>query len=398
MKKIGLYEAAGYFEKLVPGGAARRLLQQSWRMLQRTKLLKGVITGRPSAPYVQIGPVSVCNFSCFFCHTHSNRIPKGEFSDQRNEEYYSKLFRDRSGLVMPLPMFQALIEDLRKIGVREIDLSGIGEPLLHPDIVEMVRYAHDHGIHCNITTNGALLSEAMAENLLQAGLSSITISVNSLDPQTYKTTHGVSSDEILQKLFATIGFLSEQKKRRVGFRLNASFAVSRLNLQELEQAAVFFSRHGFNAVYYRPYIALQHAPELVLTDEEAAEASALLKRLTGSDQDFFAIWSQAHRTKSVALPCYVGYLFCFVNSNGDVFPCCGCKTVMGSLGQQRFAEIWTGERYTAFRKNATRFYRRGSTPVACDCAACPEPVMQKQRFGIIGGMAEKMADMKDLLH
>jgi cyclic pyranopterin phosphate synthase len=73
----------------------------------------------------------------------------------------------------------------REIGIRKIRLSG-GEPLIRPDIVEIVEKISTLGFKdVSITTNGTLM-ERYAEKLVKAGLNRVNVSLDTLNPDTYK--------------------------------------------------------------------------------------------------------------------------------------------------------------------------------------------------------------------
>ncbi|MEZ4648828.1 MAG: radical SAM protein [Candidatus Eisenbacteria bacterium] len=74
----------------------------------------------------------------------------------------------------------ALIDELAEdLGVRRIRLLG-GEPFLRPDVMDIVRHAKSRGIHVNVVSEGSLVDEAMAEEIVASGLDSIRFSVDGL--------------------------------------------------------------------------------------------------------------------------------------------------------------------------------------------------------------------------
>lgn len=77
------------------------------------------------------------------------------------------------GSQLPLDTVRELLEDAAEARVPAVRLYG-GEPLLHPDVVEMVRIASDLGVGCYMTTNGLVLDRKIAD-LHAAGLRKVTI-------------------------------------------------------------------------------------------------------------------------------------------------------------------------------------------------------------------------------
>lgn len=81
-------------------------------------------------------------------------------------------------------LFRSLLPDLAEI--RSLVLSGIGEPLLHPALEEMIataRTAMPTGSSIGLQSNGLLLDQERAEKLLAAGLSTICLSLDNLRPR-----------------------------------------------------------------------------------------------------------------------------------------------------------------------------------------------------------------------
>jgi radical SAM protein with 4Fe4S-binding SPASM domain len=82
---------------------------------------------------------------------------------------------------MPMEMYRRIIDDCGKHGLFTLKFSMRGEPLLHPEIVEMVRYAKEKGVReVWINTNIGPLKEKMARGLVEAGTDWITVSFDGL--------------------------------------------------------------------------------------------------------------------------------------------------------------------------------------------------------------------------
>ncbi len=76
-----------------------------------------------------------------------------------------------------LNALRPIIRQLRELGAKRIHLIE-GEPLLHPDIIEIVKTITEQGMASELTTNGFLATESMARDLITAGLASVTISID----------------------------------------------------------------------------------------------------------------------------------------------------------------------------------------------------------------------------
>ena len=121
--------------------------------------------GRP-VTNLRISLTSRCNLSCIYCHAEGEKNPEAEMSTDE---------------------IIAIMQTAAKFGIRSIKFTG-GEPLIRPDILQIVR-AVPKGIEASITTNGILLAD-MAADLKAAGLRRVNVSLDSLNPETYKKITG----------------------------------------------------------------------------------------------------------------------------------------------------------------------------------------------------------------
>ena len=101
-----------------------------------------------------------CNLRCVHCYSQSH-----------NENYDGELTHDQG---------MALIEDLGKFKVPVLLFSG-GEPLMRPDLFELIQHAKKNGMRAVISTNGTLITKEMATKLKDFGLSYVGISLDGLE-------------------------------------------------------------------------------------------------------------------------------------------------------------------------------------------------------------------------
>ena len=118
--------------------------------------------------YLRISVTDRCNFRCIYCMPEEGVCPLSHFDILRIEEI-ARVVRVAAGM-----------------GVRSVRLTG-GEPLVRRGIVDLVReVARTPGIeNVSMTTNGALLP-ALADDLRQAGLSRVNISLDTMDADQFR--------------------------------------------------------------------------------------------------------------------------------------------------------------------------------------------------------------------
>ncbi|MCH7910384.1 MAG: GTP 3',8-cyclase MoaA, partial [Candidatus Hydrogenedentes bacterium] len=147
--------------------------------------------GRPMRD-LRISVTDTCNLRCPYC------MPQEEYGDQY--EFLS------SGELLSFQEITRLAGIFARLGVSKIRLTG-GEPLLRPRLPELVRSLQDiEGVEeIAMTTNGVLLAKH-AHALRQAGLTRITVSLDSLDPEAFGLMNGrgLTPDKVLAGLDAAL--------------------------------------------------------------------------------------------------------------------------------------------------------------------------------------------------
>ncbi|MDD9937028.1 MAG: radical SAM protein [Myxococcales bacterium] len=119
--------------------------------------LSRVVDDQPWAAHLYV--TDNCNLDCHYCNEYDNSVPHPETADLKR-----------------------WMRKIRELGVARIGFQG-GEPLLHPDIVELVRYAKSLGFFkVSMSSNAFLLKEEHIEAFERAGLDSLQISVDRMTP------------------------------------------------------------------------------------------------------------------------------------------------------------------------------------------------------------------------
>lgn len=115
---------------------------------------------------VYIEPTNSCNLRCRTCIRNTWGEPEGYLDSQI-------LYRLLKGLEGARPRFF---------------FGGFGEPLMHPEIVPMIRACKDAGAAVELITNGTLLSTKCSVELMEAGLDGLWVSLDGATPHTYTIT------------------------------------------------------------------------------------------------------------------------------------------------------------------------------------------------------------------
>ena len=120
-------------------------------------------------PYLQIEPTSICNYRCVFCYQTDNNFNK------RSTGFMGH---------MKFDTFKLIIDQAEK-NVEFISLASRGEPLLCPEIKQMLAYTRDKFLNLKINTNASLMDEKMSHAILKSGVKTLVFSADAADDKLY---------------------------------------------------------------------------------------------------------------------------------------------------------------------------------------------------------------------
>jgi MoaA/NifB/PqqE/SkfB family radical SAM enzyme len=121
------------------------------------KFLRGLVdTSHPLL--VQIIPIRRCNIDCGYCNEYDKVSPP-----------------------IPTDVMKTRIDKLAELGTSVVAFSG-GEPMLHPDLDDLIRHIRRHGMMAGLITNGYFLVPKRIQELNDAGLDFLQISIDNVEP------------------------------------------------------------------------------------------------------------------------------------------------------------------------------------------------------------------------
>lgn len=161
-----------------------------------------------SPRYLRVSLLSACNLQCSYC------LPPG---------------KPRRSISAPYDKVCRAIRFLHDCGIRKIRFTG-GEPTLYKDLCGLVAFTKeiDRNIHTAVTSNGVLL-EAKAWKLSDAGLDSINISIDTLNPDKFRALTGNARlNQVIAGIDAATAYIGKVKLNCVLIRGINDHAVDKL--------------------------------------------------------------------------------------------------------------------------------------------------------------------------
>ena len=115
--------------------------------------------------------------------------------------------------------------------VKTLFFGGMGEPLIHNDILYMVQKAAETGRRVELITNATQLSPEMSERLLDAGLSTLWVSIDSFEEQRYGNIRENSALSLVKENLRAFNHLRKKLGKRA--ELNLTFVVMKSHVHQL---------------------------------------------------------------------------------------------------------------------------------------------------------------------
>ena len=119
-----------------------------------------------------------CNLACTFC-------------------YHRELTKEQK-IHMEFDLFKKIIDEAKMYNLPAVNLNGLGEPITHPRLVDMIQYCKDSNIEdIMFHTNGTVMTEKLATKLIKAGLTQIIFSLDTTDKKIFEEMRvGANFEEV----------------------------------------------------------------------------------------------------------------------------------------------------------------------------------------------------------
>jgi MoaA/NifB/PqqE/SkfB family radical SAM enzyme len=266
----------------------RRKIRAIFFQLRQARVVAKAMQSRRHPIVAHIVPIRRCNLSCAYCN-----------------EY------DDSSKPVPLAVMLSRIDRLVELGTTVITISG-GEPLLHPELDQIIRQIRRGGSVATLITNGYLLTPERIRRLNRAGLDHLQISVDNVDPDDV-------SKKSLKVLDKKLQWLAEHAE----FQVNIN---SVLGTSERPQDSVVVA-HRARELGFATTVGIIHDGSGQLRPSGDAEQQVYKEMVQSSGQSFstFAYYNQFQKNLMRGLAndwsCRAGSRYLYVCEDGLVHYC-----------------------------------------------------------------------------
>ena len=204
----------------------------SHKLMFHVARVKDWLDGKIVSPiYLEIAPSGSCNHRCIFCAL-----------DYLN---YKVQFLDKN-------ILKKTVKQAAELGIKSVMYAGEGEPLVHKDISEVVKYTKDAGIDVSITTNGVLMNAQFIVKSLKY-LSWIRISFNAGTAGKYAKIHGTAERDFYKALENIKFAVKYKKSSNLKCTIGVQFLMLPENYKEAEKLAGILKKIGADYLTIKPY-------------------------------------------------------------------------------------------------------------------------------------------------
>lgn len=239
---------------------------------------------------------------------------------------------------------KTLLEQIARAGFKIMIFSG-GEPLMRPDIVELVAYAASLGLRPVFGTNGTLITLEMAQKLKAAGAMGMGISLDSMDREKHNKFRKFPG--------AWEGAVQGMRNcRAAGLPFQIHTTVMEWNNHELEALTDFAVAEGAVAHHFFFLVPTGRAKTIEAESLRAEAYEDTLTRIMKKQQEveielkptcapqFLRIAAQMGMKTRFRRGCLAGTAYCIISPRGKVQPCAYLNMELGDVRQTPFDEIW----------------------------------------------------------
>jgi MoaA/NifB/PqqE/SkfB family radical SAM enzyme len=232
----------------------------------------------------QLVVIRRCNLSCGYCN-----------------EY------DKTSEPVPYDELCRRIDKLYELGTWSIEFTG-GEPLEHPRLIDLVRYARDKGFYqIELISNGYLWNEAKVHELNAAGLDRLQISVDGVEP-----------NDVTVKVLRPLRKKLETIARHAKFRVTLNSVVGSAPAGEALEVVEFAKRHGVRA---RVQLVHDGDGQLALDSQQAQEYADIRRAIGKRFAEAGDYREKLMTVGAASFKCRAGSRYLYVDEHGMVRWC-----------------------------------------------------------------------------
>jgi radical SAM protein with 4Fe4S-binding SPASM domain len=236
-----------------------------------------------------------------------------------------------------------LMDQICQVSKPLLILSG-GEPLLRPDIYELIQYGASKGLKIGLGSNGSLIDDVVATKLKAAGIATVSISLDSHIPAQHDEFRGVAGS--WQK---AVNACKALRKNNVLVQVNTTLTQQNYDqIDDIMSLAEEIGVENFHLFFLVPTgrgskltdISPQKYEDMISNTFAKVTKHKLNVRPSCAPQFMRIAKGMGLDMRQWVRGCMAGLYYCRIYPNGDVTPCPYLPVKLGNVKEKSFKEIW----------------------------------------------------------
>jgi radical SAM protein with 4Fe4S-binding SPASM domain len=315
-----------------------------------------------------------CNLKCPHCYINAT-----------TEELKDELTTEES---------KNLIDQICEVSRPLLILSG-GEPLLRPDVYEIIRYGASKGLKMGLGSNGSLIDATAAKRLKDAGIETVSISLDSHIPEQHDEFRGVSGS--WEKAVGAIKALQEN-----GVMVQVNTTLTHQNYDQIDDIMSLAESIGvenFHLFFLVPTgrgvkiedISPAKYENMIKTTFAKVAKHKLNVRPSCAPQFMRIAKDMGLDMSRWIRGCLAGLYYCRIYPNGDVTPCPYLPIKLGNIREKSFKEIWfNSEMFKTLRDFDALKGKCGDCEHRAVCGGC-----RARAYGLSSDFIDYCGDLRE---
>ena len=208
-------------------------------------------------PIVVWNITRMCNLKCVHC-----------YNDSGNQKSGSEVSTEHA---------KKILDDLAGFGVPSVLFSG-GEPLMRPDLLELLKYAGQQGLRTVISTNGTLITSGIAEKIRAAEISYVGISLDGIGPVNDKFRGLAGAFDMAVK--------GIRNCRNAGVRVGLRLTLTKKNVQDLSRLFDFFETENIERACFYHFVPSGRGKSMATEDLTHAQTRDAIDTILSKTKQF----------------------------------------------------------------------------------------------------------------
>lgn len=304
-------------------------------------------TGEVSPPiYVRVKPINRCCHDCSFC-----------VYNKENSNMHDTM--DRADVLSKEKLFE-ILNDFKDMGVKALTYSGGGEPLMHPNIVDVLNKTKENNIDLSILTNGQLLKGERADALKDARW--VRVSMDYCTPEQFVASRG-GTEKMFNDVIDNIYKFSDIKNPDCDLSVN--FIITKENYKNILLATKLLKDAGVDNVRFSPVWLIDYVSYHQPLIQEVKQSLTLARSFeseTFKVYDSYNITPEAINRKYTK--CFIMQTIPVIGADYNVYTCHNKsyteEACIGSIKDQSFKQLW-------FSEKTKKFFDTYNPQVHCKC-------------------------------